>query len=54
MCNAVREQIEQEPMRDQLTPPPKPKVSKKGEKVPFKFKILLEKPMCYNTTKFSK
>ena len=54
MCNAVREQIEQEPMRDQLTPPHKSKKSKKGEEVPFKFEIPLDKPMCDNTTKFSK
>jgi len=54
MCNAVREQIEQESMREQLTPPAKPKKNKKGEEVPFKFEIPLEKPMCDNTTKFSK
>jgi hypothetical protein len=35
MCDAVREQIEQGPMRDQLTPPPKPKKNKAGEEVPF-------------------
>ena len=54
MCNAVREQIEQEPMRQLLTPPPKPRKTKTGEEVPFKFEIPLEKPMCDNTTKFSK
>ena len=54
MCDAVREQIEQGPMRDLLTPP-KPK-KKKGKEVPvpFKFEIPLEKPLCDNTTKFSK
>ena len=54
VCDAVREQIEQEPMQDILTPP-KPK--KKGGKIieePFVFQLPLEKPMCDNTTKFSK
>ena len=55
MCNAVREQVEQESMRDQLTPPPPPKSkAKKGEEVPFKFELPLDKPLCDNTTKFSK
>ena len=55
MCDAVQEQIECGPMRDLLTPP-KPKKNKRGEEVavPFKFEIPLEKPMCDNTTKFSK
>jgi hypothetical protein len=39
MWDVVQEQIEQEPMCNQLTPPPKPNKSKKGEEVPFKFKI---------------
>ena len=52
MCDAVREQIEQAPMRDQLTPPPaEPKKTKAGEEVPFKFEIPLAKPLCDNTTK---
>jgi hypothetical protein len=53
MCDAVREQIEQGPMRDILTPP-KPKKNKQGEEVLFKFEPPLAKPMCDNTTKFSK
>ncbi len=55
MCDAVLEQTKQGPMRDLLTQP-KPKKNKRGEEVPvpFKFEIPLEKPMCYNTTKFSK
>ena len=52
MCNAVREQVEQESMREQLTPPPPPKSkAKKGEEVPFKFELPLDKPLCDNTTK---
>ena len=39
-------------MHDLLSPPPKPKKSKTTE--PFKFELPLEKPMCDNTTKFSK
>ena len=54
MCNAVREQVEQAPMRDLLTPPAKPKKFKNGAQVPFKFELPLETPMCDNTTKFSK
>jgi hypothetical protein len=54
VCDAVREQIEQGHMRDQLTPPPKPKKNRAGEEVPFKFEIPLAKPICDNTTKFSK
>jgi hypothetical protein len=55
ICDAVREQIEQGPMRDLLTPPkPKMNKNKRGEKVLFKFEIPLKKPMCDNTTKFSK
>ena len=54
MCDAVREQIEQERMRDELRPPAKPKKTKKGEEVPFRFTIPLAKPLCDNTTKFSK
>ena len=51
MCDSVREQIEQGPMCDLLTPPK----SKKGSKPkPLKFKLPLAKPMCDNTTKFSK
>jgi hypothetical protein len=55
MCCTVREQIEQGSMRDILTPP-KSKKNKKFEEVPvpFKNKIPLEKPMCDNTTEFSK
>ncbi len=55
MCDAVLEQIEQGPMQDLLTPP-KPKKNKRGEKgpAPFRYEIPLEKPMCDNTTKFSK
>ena len=52
MCDAVREQIEQGPMREVLTLPKSKK--KRGEAVPFKFEIPLDKPMCDNTTKFSK
>ena len=54
MCDAVWEQIEQQPMLDLLTPL-KPK--KKGGKLveePFVFQLPLEKPLCDNTTKFSK
>ena len=54
MCDAVREQIEQQGMRDNLTPPPKPKKDKQGNEVPFKFQLPLDKPLCDNTTKFSK
>ena len=51
MCDSVREQIEQGPMCDLLTPPK----SKKGSKPkPLKFKLPLAMPMCDNTTKFSK
>ena len=51
MCNSVREQIEQGPMRELLTPP----MTRKGQAAkPFKFKLPLEKPLCDNTTKFSK
>ena len=53
MCDAVREQIEQGPMQNVLTPP-QPKKKQRGMEVPFKFEIPLEKPMCDNTTKFSK
>ena len=52
MCDAVREQIEQQPMLNVLTAP-KPKKNKRGELAPFRFEIPLEKPMCDNTTKFS-
>ena len=52
MCNAVREQVEQAPMRAELTPP-KPRA--KGQPVPKKkFKLPLQNPLCDNTTKFSK
>ena len=54
MCDAVREQIEQGPMRDLLTPPKPNKKKGKEVPVPFKFEIPLEKPLCDNTTKFSK
>ena len=54
MCDAVREQIEQQGMRDILTPPAKPKKDKEGRPVPFKFELPLDKPLCDNTTKFSK
>jgi hypothetical protein len=55
ICDAVREQIEQGPMRDLLTPPkPKKKKNKRGEEVQFKFEIPLEKLMCDNPTNFSK
>ncbi len=55
ICDAAREQIEQGPMRDLLTPPkPKKNKNKTGEEVLFKFEIPLEKPMCNNTIKFSK
>jgi hypothetical protein len=46
MCNAVAEQIEQEHMRELLTPPkPKKKKGKAAEK-PFVCALPLEKPMC--------
>jgi hypothetical protein len=55
ICDAVREQIEQGPMRDLLKPPKSKKnKNERGEEVPFKFEIPLEKPMCDNTTKISK
>ncbi len=55
ICDAVLEQIKQGPMRDLLTQPkPKKKKNKRGEEVPFKFEIPLEKPMCDNNIKFSK
>jgi hypothetical protein len=54
MCNAVREQILQKPMRNQFTPPSKPRKTKQGEEIPFKFELPLDKPMRDNTTKFSK
>jgi hypothetical protein len=42
-------------MRGLLTlPKPKKNKNKRGEEVLFKFEIPLEKPMCDNTTKFSK
>ena len=55
MCDAVREQVEQAPMQKLLIPP-KPTKLKRGEKgpAPFRFELPLEKPMCDNTTKFSK
>jgi hypothetical protein len=51
MCDAVREQIEQgsimAPMRDILRLMlPKPKKNMRGEEVPFKFDLPLEKTMC--------
>ncbi len=53
ICDAVREQIKQGPMRDLLTPPkPKKNKNRRGEEVLLKFEIPLEKPMCDNTTKF--
>jgi hypothetical protein len=40
---------------DLLTPTkPKKNKNKRGEEVPFKFEITLEKPMCDKTNKFSK
>jgi hypothetical protein len=55
MCNAVAEEIVQEPMRELLTPP-KPNKNKQGKVVtkPFVFELPLQKPLCDNTTKFSK
>jgi hypothetical protein len=55
MCNAVARQIVQEPMRALLTLP-KPKKNKQGKVLekPFVFELPLQKPMCDNTTKFSK
>ncbi len=43
MCDAVREQIEQGPMRE-LPTLPKPKKNREAP-VPFKFEIPLEKPI---------
>jgi hypothetical protein len=54
MCDAVREQIEQQGIRDILTPPPNPKMDKNGKAAPFIFQLPLDKPLCDNTTKFSK
>ncbi len=55
MCNAVAQQIVKDPMRELLTLP-KPKKSKQGKVVekPFVFELPLQKPVCDNTTKFSK
>ena len=53
MCDAVTEQIEQQYMRELLTPPP-PKKGQLSLKEPFRFVLPLKKPMCDNTTKFSK
>ncbi len=56
LCRAIAEQKNQEPMRlGALITPPKPR--KKDGKVvspPFVFELPLVKPMCDNTTKFSK
>ena len=53
VCDAVREQIEQEPMHDILTPPKPKKRNGKVDEEPFVFQLPLEKPMCDTTTKFS-
>ncbi len=63
MCDAVREQVEQGPMQELLTPPPPSPPSKraKGVSVParrarrkYVFSLPLKNAMCDNTTKFSK
>jgi len=51
VCDAIREQKVQAPMRDELRPP---KV-KKGQPAPKKkFQLPLANALCDNTTKFSK
>ena len=51
VCDAIREQKVQAPMRDQLRPPKK----KKGPPEPKKkFQLPLANALCDNTTKFSK
>jgi hypothetical protein len=51
MCEAVQEQIEQEPMKAELTPQ-----KKKGRGEPTKKEVSLPLThlLCYNTTNFSK
>ena len=53
MCNAVAGQIVQESMRTPDTAEAKEKARKVFEK-PFVFELPLQKPVCDNTTKFSK
>jgi len=58
MCSAVSEQIEQGGMSDLMTPP-RPRKQKPGQPPPpppppFVCSLPLVKPMCDNTTKFSK
>jgi hypothetical protein len=46
MCDSVQEQIEQEPMKAELTPPKKKK--SRGEPTKKKFSLPLTHPLCYN------
>ena len=57
MCDSIREQREEADMQQVLTPPrPKKKKRERGEPEPrpHRFKLPLAKPLCDNTTKFSK
>jgi hypothetical protein len=52
MCDAVREQIDKEPVKAELTLPTKKKC--RGEPTKKKFSLPLTHPLCDSTTNFSK
>ena len=59
VCNSIREQREQQYVQDVLTPPKEKKKKRaRGEPAPaprpHRFRLPLQKPLCDNTTKFSK
>ncbi len=53
-CDAVAKQIQQEPMQTLLTPPKPKKKSEIEVAQLFIFELPLQKPLCNNTTTFSK
>jgi hypothetical protein len=56
VCDSIREQCKQEDVQDVLTPPKEKKKRGRCEPAPrpHRFKLPLQKPLCDNTTKFSK